>query len=49
MIRRKLTQKKAQAKNEPVVLDDTNSIEINKINIFKCAPIVYGLNNVKIV
>ena len=36
-------------KNEPEVLDETNSIEVNKMNIFKFAPIVFGLNNVKIV
>ena len=47
--KKKVDPKKGQAKNEPVVLDDTNSIEVNKINIFKCAPVVFGLNNVKIV
>ena len=47
--KKKVDPKKVPAKNEPVVLDDTNSIEVNKINIFKCAPIIYGLNNVKIV
>ena len=47
--KKKADPKKAPAKNEPVVLDDTNSIEVNKLNIFKFAPIVYGLNNTKIV
>ena len=47
--KKKVDPKKAPAKNEPVVLDDTNSIEVNKLNIFKFAPIVYGLNNTKIV
>ena len=47
--KKKVDAKKPPAKNEPVVLDDTNSIEVNKINIFKCAPVIYGLNNVKIV
>ena len=46
---KKADNKKANAKNEPVVLDDTNSIEVNKMSIFKCAPVLYGLNNVKIV
>jgi hypothetical protein len=36
-------------KNEAEVLDETNSVEVNKINIFKFAPILFGLNNVKIV
>ena len=49
MIKKKVDPKKAQSKNEPVVLDDTNSVEVNKMNIFKFAPIVFGLNNVKIV
>ena len=47
--KKKVDPKKAQSKNEPVVLDDTNSVEVNKMNIFKFAPIVFGLNNVKIV
>jgi hypothetical protein len=47
--KKKADAKKPPAKNEPVVLDDTNSIEVNKLNIFKFAPIIYGLNNTKIV
>ncbi len=47
--KKKADPKKAQGKNETVVLDETNSIEVSKINIFKFAPIIYGLNNVKIV
>ena len=47
--KKKVDPKKAPGKNEPVVLDDTNSVEVNKINIFKFAPVIYGLNNVKIV
>lgn len=39
---------KAPAK-ETVVLDETNSIEVKKNNVFKVAPIIYGLNNVKLV
>ena len=40
---------KKPGKNEPDVLDETNSVEVNKINVFKFAPILFGLNNVKIV
>ena len=47
--KKKADPKKAQGKNEPVILDDTNSIEVSKINVFKFAPVIYGLNNVKIV
>jgi hypothetical protein len=47
--KKKVDPKKAQGKNEPVVLDDTNSVEVSKINVFKFAPVIYGLNNVKIV
>jgi hypothetical protein len=39
---------KAPAK-ETVVLDETNSIEVKKNNVFKVAPVIYGLNNVKLV
>jgi len=49
MRKKKADPKKAQGKNEPVILDDTNSIEVSKINVFKFAPVIYGLNNVKIV
>ena len=47
--KKKPDPKKAPIKNEPEVLDETNSIEVSKINIFKIAPILFGLNNVKIV
>lgn len=49
MIKRNLTRKKAPNKNENEVLDETNSVEVNKMNVFKFAPILFGLNNVKIV
>ena len=45
----KINEPKKGGKNEPEVLDETNSIEVNKINVFKYAPILFGLNNVKIV
>jgi hypothetical protein len=47
--KKKPDPKKAPNKNEPEVLDETNSVEVSKINIFKYAPILFGLNNVKIV
>ena len=47
--KKKQDPKKAPNKNEQVILDETNSVEVNKINIFKFAPILFGLNNVKIV
>ncbi len=47
--KKKPEPKKAPNKNEAEVLDETNSVEVNKINIFKFAPILFGLNNVKIV
>ena len=40
---------KAKATKETVVLDETNSIEVKKNNVFKTAPVIYGLNNVKLV
>ena len=40
---------KGKAAKETVVLDETNSIEVKKNNIFKTAPVIYGLNNVKLV
>ena len=46
---KKKNEPKKGGKNEPEVLDETNSIEVNKINVFKYAPILFGLNNVKIV
>ena len=46
---KKKNESKKGGKNEPEVLDETNSIEVNKINVFKYAPILFGLNNVKIV
>lgn len=42
-------KKETKKKEENVVLDDTNSIEIKKLNVYKLAPVVYGLNNVKLV
>ena len=36
-------------KEEAVVLDDTNSVEVRKMKIFTLAPVVYGLNNVKLI
>ena len=36
-------------KEETVVLDDTNSVEVRKMKIFTLAPVVYGLNNVKLI
>ena len=47
--KKKTEAKKPPNKNEPEMLDDTNSVEVSKINVFKLAPILYGLNNVKIV
>ena len=47
--KKKIDSKKVQSKNEPVVLDETNSILVNKMNIFKLSPVIYGLNNVKII
>jgi hypothetical protein len=47
--KKKPDPKKPAGKNEPVVLDESNSIEVSKMNIFKLAPILFGLNNVKIV
>ena len=47
--KKKQDPKKAPNKSEQVILDETNSVEVNKINIFKFAPILFGLNNVKIV
>ena len=47
--KKKTDAKKAPNKNEQVALDETNSVEVSKINIFKFAPILFGLNNVKIV
>ena len=46
---KKKNEPKKGGKNEQVILDETNSVEVNKINIFKFAPILFGLNNVKIV
>lgn len=40
---------KGKVAKETVVLDETNSIEVKKNNIFKTAPVIYGLNNVKLV
>ena len=36
-------------KEENIVLDDTNSVEVVKDKIFAMAPLVFGLNNVKLV
>ena len=47
--KKKPDPKKAPNKNENEVLDETNSVEVNKMNVFKFAPILFGLNNVKIV
>jgi hypothetical protein len=41
--------KKDNKKKEEVVLDETNSVEVKKMNLFKLSPILYGLNNVKLV
>ena len=42
-------KKDVKKKEETIVMDDTNSIEVKKLNVYKLAPIVYGLNNVKLV
>ena len=41
--------KKDNKKKEEVVLDETNSVEVKKMNLFKLSPILFGLNNVKLV
>ena len=46
---RRLYEAEHKKKEENVVLDDTNSIEIKKLNVYKLTPVVYGLNNVKLV
>jgi hypothetical protein len=41
--------KKDNKKKEEIVLDETNSVEVKKMNLFKLSPILFGLNNVKLV
>ncbi|MCQ2815670.1 MAG: hypothetical protein MJ252_00240 [archaeon] len=40
---------KETKKTSDIVLDETNSIEVKKQKIFTLAPVVFGLNNVKII
>ena len=46
---KKKKDEEKKKKEDLTVLDETNSILVNKMEIFQYAPMIYGLNNVKLI